>query len=116
MLVLGAVFSLLKGVDVEEALICLLAAALLYWTKGAFHRQHPLIAPTVTPVWLLLVSMVLICCVWLGFFAHQNANDSQIPWRAFVLNTDGPQFLRASLAAAMMIAGFAVLRVFSRKT
>ena len=111
LLALGAVFSMFKGLDYEEALVCVSMAGLLYWTKAAFYRQNRLIPQVVTPLWLLLVSMVLICCVWLGFFAHQNALYRQTQWWSFALHSDAPRFLRASVAAAVLIAVFAALRL-----
>ena len=42
LLIAGALFSLAKGIDYEEAAVCLSLAALLHWTRGAFYRRTAL--------------------------------------------------------------------------
>ena len=59
LLLAGAAFSLLKGIDYEEAIVCLAIAGLLQWTSPAFYRRTALTASPLSPMWIACTSVVL---------------------------------------------------------
>jgi len=48
--------SLAKGIDYEEAAVCLTIVALLQWTKAAFYRRTAFVAHPFSPAWLACVT------------------------------------------------------------
>jgi phosphatidylglycerol lysyltransferase len=111
LLLAGAAFSLLKGLDYEEAAVMLLIAALLQWTRPAFYRHTRFTAEALSPGWLATVAIAVGLSVWIGFFAYKHvAYQSDLWWR-FAQKGDASRFLRSSFAVAVMLVGFAIWRL-----
>ncbi|GLK80219.1 bifunctional lysylphosphatidylglycerol flippase/synthetase MprF [Methylopila turkensis] len=112
LLAAGLVFSLVKGVDIEEAIVLGVVLALLTVNRRAFYRRASLWDQDLAPAWLAAVAIVLCGSVWLGFFAYRNVEYSNDLWWDFAYRGDAPRFLRASLAAgvaALAIGLYALL-------
>ncbi|MEH3100980.1 bifunctional lysylphosphatidylglycerol flippase/synthetase MprF [Sphingomonas adhaesiva] len=106
----GAIFSLAKGIDYEEAIVCLTLAALLQWTRGAFYRRTALVRTPLSGAWLATVAVLLAAATWAGFFAYRRVPYQDDLWWDFAWRGDAPRFLRATLAAAVLLSGVAVWR------
>ncbi|MEJ2032884.1 MAG: bifunctional lysylphosphatidylglycerol flippase/synthetase MprF [Deltaproteobacteria bacterium] len=107
LLAAGAMFSLLKGLDYEEALILLGMLGLLLSCREQFYRRASLIEETLSPTWIAAVALVLISSFWLGLFSYKHVEYSNDLWWRFAFNANAPRFLRASvgvLGAALLIA------------
>jgi phosphatidylglycerol lysyltransferase len=113
LLVAGAIFSLTKGIDYEEATACLSLAALLQWTHGAFYRRTALTQQPVTAGWIASIAMVVGAAVWAGLFAYRRVPYADDLWWKFALQGDAPRFLRAMLGVAVLLAGAAMWRLMS---
>ena len=113
LLVAGAVFSLAKGFDYEEAIICLVIAGLLQWTKPAFYRQSGLTGRVLSPGWIASVALTLIAVTWLGFFAYKGVAYHDSLWWNFALYADASRFLRASVAVTMLMTIATAWRLLS---
>ncbi len=113
LLLAGAVFSLVKGIDYEEAIVCLTIAGLLHWTRGAFYRKTALTAAPLPASWSACVAIALAVAAWTGFFAFRRIPYSDALWWQFAVHDDAPRFLRAMLAVAVMLAAIAVWRAFA---
>lgn len=113
LLVAGAFFSLTKGIDYEEAVACLTLAGLLHITRGAFYRRTALTETPLTAGWLSAIVMVAGLALWAGLFAYRHVPYDDDLWWKFALRADAPRYLRAALACAVFVAGFAVWRLFS---
>ena len=112
LLVVGALFSLSKGVDYEEALLLLTIAALLQWTRGAFYRRTTLTMTAFSPAWTAAVALAAGLAVAIGLFAYKNvAYDEQLWWE-FAWHGDASRFLRASFAVGIVLFGVTVSRLF----
>jgi phosphatidylglycerol lysyltransferase len=111
LLLAGAAFSLLKGLDYEEAIVMLLLAGLLQWTRAAFYRHTRLTRDLFSPAWLATVAVVLGLAVWIGLFAYKRVEYQNDLWWSFAERGDASRFLRASLAAAMLLAVLALSRL-----
>lgn len=109
MLILGAVFSLLKGIDYEEAsLLCLLALALAPAHRH-FYRRASLFRATFSPGWVLAIAAVFGCATWLVFFSFKHVEYSNNLWWEFSFRHGGaPRALRALVGAAAVVMLFAL--------
>lgn len=112
LLLAGAGFSLLKGLDYEEATVMFVIAALLQWTRPAFYRRTHLTAEALTPGWLATVAVALGLTIWIGFFAYKHVDYQTDLWWRFAEHGDASRFLRASFGVAVMLAGIAYLQLF----
>jgi len=111
LLVAGAAFSLLKGIDYEEAIVLLVIAAFLQWTRPAFHRRTALTAEPLSLKWLASVCTIAALALWLGLFAYRHVPYRNDLWWEFTLRGDASRFLRASLAVAVLLACAAFARL-----
>ncbi len=112
LLLAGAGFSLLKGLDFEEAGVMLVIAALLQWARPAFYRRTQLMAEALSPGWLATVAVALGLSIWIGFFAYKHVDYQADLWWRFAERGDASRFLRASFAVAVMIAAAAYWQLF----
>ena len=104
----GAAFSLLKGIDYEEALVALVIAGLLYLARGAFYRRAALLASPFSPNWIGGLAILVIVVVWIGMFAHRHVEYSNELWWTFAFQEDTPRMLRAMLTVSVLAAAFVV--------
>jgi phosphatidylglycerol lysyltransferase len=112
LLLCGAVFSLVKGFDYEEATVLFATAALLQWTRKAFYRQTALTRQSFSPSWILGVAITVGLSLWIGFFSYKHIQYQNELWWRFAWKGDAPRFLRASFAVAVFLTGAALLRLF----
>lgn len=113
LLIVGAIFSIGKGLDYEEATICLTVAALLQWTRSAFYRRTTLTSQPIGPGWIASVAAVIALTIWAGFFAYRHVPYSENLWWKFALHSDAPRFLRASLGVIVMLGGACIWRLMA---
>lgn len=112
LLLAGALFSLVKGVDYEEAAILLVIAGLLQLSRTAFYRRTALTSALGSPRSLLSVAIALGLSTWIGFFAFKHIAYQSDLWWQFAWNGDASRFLRASFAIAVTLVCVAVLQWF----
>jgi len=114
LLVSGAVFSFLKGIDYEEATVLLMVAVLLRRQRKRFYREsYPLLSSR-SLLWLAGLVVSVIGFAWLGDWVHGN-----IPWgwdilSRFAPTLDAPRFARALLVAAAVATAFIAWSFFRR--
>ncbi|MNU40918.1 phosphatidylglycerol lysyltransferase domain-containing protein [uncultured Brevundimonas sp.] len=106
-LMLGAVFSLMKGLDWEEAAELTLAAALLLPCRAAFNRRSRLGEP-LRPGWLLMLAAAVVAMLWLGFFAYRDTAYTDELWWTFLTDKQASGFLRAGAVLAILTLAVAV--------
>lgn len=112
LLIAGAAFSLMKGLDYEEATAMLLIAGLLQWTRPAFYRRTVLTTDALSPGWLATVAIAIGLSVWIGFFAYRHVDYQSDLWWHFAEKGDASRFLRASFAVAVMLVIMAIWGLF----
>ncbi|KPK00204.1 MAG: hypothetical protein AMJ60_02370 [Desulfobacterales bacterium SG8_35] len=112
LLVLGIVFSLLKGLDYEEAAGLGVLLIVLSVSRKQFYRRASILAEPVKPAWLGTVIIVLCGSIGLGLFAYRHQNYSHELWWQFALHGDAPRFMRASVGAVAVICFFALAKLF----
>ncbi|SEN44478.1 phosphatidylglycerol lysyltransferase [Sphingomonas gellani] len=111
----GAVFSLLKGLDYEEAGILLIVLLLLQYSRRAFYRQGGVLAEPLDWAWIGAGVAALGLSLWAGFFAYKRTPYSADLWWQFALNGNAPRFLRASFAAGVMMTAAVGWRLLLRR-
>ena len=110
-LVLGAIASVLKGLDWEEALVLAVAAAVVAPARSAFYRHASLTREPFSPGWTVAVVAVIGASVWLGLFAYKHVEYRGDLWWRFAERADAPRFLRASAGAATLLVVLGLLRL-----
>lgn len=101
LLVAGAAFSLLKGIDYEEAALLTLLAMALAPTRKLFYRRASLFNTTFSVSWVVAIVAVLVCATWLVMFSYKHVEYSADLWWEFSFRHGGaPRALRALVAAA----------------
>ncbi|HWU76807.1 MAG TPA: bifunctional lysylphosphatidylglycerol flippase/synthetase MprF [Rhodanobacter sp.] len=101
LLLAGALFSLLKGIDYEEATLLTVLAMALAPARRLFHRRASLFSTTFTPGWIVAIVAILGCATWLVMFSYKHVDYSADLWWEFSFHRGGaPRALRALVAAA----------------
>jgi phosphatidylglycerol lysyltransferase len=107
-LVLGMGASLLKGGDVEEALVLAAVLALVVPARSRFYRRTALLSGPWSPGWLVAMGLALGATIWLGLFSYRHVAYSHDLWWQFTLDGDAPRWLRASVGVAVLVAAAAL--------
>jgi len=117
LLLAGAVFSLLKGIDYEEAIFLGLLALALMPAHKLFYRRASLFSTTFSPGWIVAILAVLGCAAWLVFFSYKHVDYSTSLWWEFSFHHGGaPRALRALVAAAAVGLLFALASLIRPQT
>ena len=103
LLLVGALLSLLKGFDWEEACLMTLTASLLAVFRRSFYRPSRLTELPFSPLYLVASVSVLGASTWLLLFAYQDVPYSHQLWWQFTLDADAPRGLRSLLGAAVLL-------------
>jgi phosphatidylglycerol lysyltransferase len=102
LLVAGAIASLLKGLDYEEAILLSLSAALLIPARSAFYRHGVLTRQRFSGAWFAAVVVIVMGSIWLGLFSYRNIAYAHSLWWQFEIEGDAPRFLRATVAIILV--------------
>lgn len=101
LLVLGAVLSLLKGIDYEEATLLSLLALALAPAHKLFYRRASMFSASFSWGWIIAIVAVLVCAGWLVGFSYKHVEYSNNLWWEFSFYHGGaPRALRALVGAA----------------
>jgi phosphatidylglycerol lysyltransferase len=111
LLALGAVLSLLKGLDYEEATILTFVFLLLLPNRRLFFRRASLFSERFTPGWIAAIGIVVTTSIWLGLFAYRHVAYAQELWWHFSLRGGAPRFMRATVGALSLALAFALARL-----
>jgi phosphatidylglycerol lysyltransferase len=106
----GALFSLAKGIDYEEAMVCLAIILLLWLARPEFYRRAGLLDMPVPSGWLLAIAVGLAVSVWIGFAAYADVSYKNWMWWHFAYSGDAPRFLRATLGVGVITLLLALYR------
>ena len=103
LLLVGALLSLMKGFDWEEASLLTLTACLLAVFRRSFYRPSRLLELPFSWVYLVAALCVLGASIWLMFFAYQSVPYSHQLWWQFALDAGAPRALRSALGSALLL-------------
>jgi len=107
----GITFSLLKGLDYEEAIILLVMLLMLLPCRASFYRKSSILSGRLTSGWAVFAVVAVLCSIWLGIFSYKHVEYSSDLWWKFAINEDAPRFLRGSAGAVSVILLFAIARL-----
>lgn len=116
LLAIGAVASLLKGVDYEEAAVLALMFALLLPARGVFYRLSRVDQAGLSVPWALGIAAVLGVATWVGFLSYRDVQYSSELWFSIDLHGDAQRFLRVTLAVFLLAGGVLVYFALRRST
>jgi len=111
LLAAGAVASLVKGLDYEEAVLLGVAALVLLPMRPVFYRKGALLAERFSGGWFAAIAVVLAATLWLGLLSYRHVDYSGELWWQFTLHGDAPRFLRTAVAVAVVAVALAVGRL-----
>ena len=107
LLIVGAILSLLKGIDYEEATLLALLAFALAPAHRHFYRRASLFRASFSIGWMLAIAAVLGCATWLVFFSFKHVEYSNNLWWEFSFHHGGaPRALRALVGATAVVMLF----------
>ena len=104
----GIFFSLLKGIDYEEAILLAIVLAILIPSRPAYYRKAKLVDQRFTPKWLVTIGIVVLAAAWLGFFSYKHVDYTNSLWWDFAFTDKAPRFLRATLVVVSLVLMFAL--------
>jgi phosphatidylglycerol lysyltransferase len=111
LLATGAVLSLLKGGDWEEALALTIMLGVLLASRGEFRRKSAFLNEPFGAGWTFAALVVVIGAAWLGLFALKHVEYSHELWWRFAADEHAPRFLRASIGIATVAVAFSLYRL-----
>lgn len=114
LLLLGACFSILKGIDYEEAAVCIGVATLLFLGRRWFYRQGGALSGAFQPSEILAVGLAGAVSVWIGLMTFRNVTYHDSLWWDFHYHGDASRFMRATLGAAAAVLLVIVYRFIHR--
>jgi phosphatidylglycerol lysyltransferase len=111
LLAAGMMTSLLRGLEIEQALLLGLVLLVLWLGRRAFYRPAQILAQRFTPTWIVSLAIVISTAVWIGFFANRHVDYSHSLWWTFAFEADAPRMLRASLVVVLLAAAFLAMNL-----
>ncbi len=111
LLAAGIAASVLKGLDIEEALFLALVMTLAWLGRAEFYRASPAVREPLSPVWIATLLAIVALAGWVGFLANRDVTYSNELWWTFALNADAPRVLRALLAVTVLSAAFLIINL-----
>jgi phosphatidylglycerol lysyltransferase len=111
LLVAGMITSLLRGLEIEQALLLGLVLVVLWLGRRAFYRPAQILAQRFTPAWIVSLAIMISTAVWIGFFAYRHVDYSHSLWWTFAFEADAPRMLRASLVVVLLAAAFLAMNL-----
>jgi phosphatidylglycerol lysyltransferase len=111
LLALGAVVSVLKGFDYEEAVFLTVMLGALGAARAEFYRRGSLLSERFSAAWTAAIGMALLASAGLMIFAQRHVDYTSDVWWRFALRAEAPRALRAEVGAFTAVLAFAVLRL-----
>eukprot|EP00906_Rhabdomonas_costata_P006027 RCo008896 len=102
----GIVFSLLKGLDWEEASLSAIILACLLPCRHLFYRKGVLQNEPFSLKWMLAILAVLFGTFWLIFFSYKHVEYRNELWWEFTLFHNAPRAMRAGVLVAIAACGY----------
>jgi phosphatidylglycerol lysyltransferase len=111
LLAAGALLSLLKGWDFEEAFVLSGVLLALLPLRSQFYRRSSLFETAFSPAWLVSCAVVVGGSAWLMLFAHRDEAMAAHSWWQFASQSEATRSLRALIGAVALLVVFALHRL-----
>ena len=111
LLVAGILFSLLRALNYEEAILLSLMLAALLPSRRYFYRKASLIEERFTRGWIAAILLAVLGSIAFGVILYRNGTYQNQQFWHFGPQSEGPRFLRATAGVIAMLVIFAVARL-----
>lgn len=111
LLAAGALLSLLKGWDFEEALVLTAFLAMLLPLRSQFHRRSSLFDTAFSPAWIASCAVVVGGSAWLTLFAFRDEAMAARTWWQFAWQAEASRSMRALIGAVVLLVVLALRRL-----
>jgi phosphatidylglycerol lysyltransferase len=111
LLIAGIVTSLLRGLEIEQAMLLLVVLVIMWLGRRAFYRPSEILSQRFTPTWIVSLAIVISTAVWIGFFAYRHVDYSHSLWWTFAFDAGAPRMLRASLVVVLLAAAYVAMNL-----
>lgn len=102
-LIIGAVVSVLNGLDLDGAILLGGAAAVLWVFQKQFYRSAKVTRGLLSPAWFILIAALGLSAGALFFFMHEATPYTHALWIDFSSTADTARAMRAGFAASAVI-------------
>jgi len=111
LLVAGIVLSLLRALDIEQALVLSLMLAAFLPSRKYFYRRSSLIEERFSASWIAAILLVTLGSIALGLLSYANVDISIATFFHFARHAQAARFLRASAGVLATLIVFAAMRL-----
>jgi phosphatidylglycerol lysyltransferase len=111
LLIAGMLTSLLRGLEIEQALVLAVVLVILWLGRRSFYRPSEILSAPFTPTWIVSTTIVIGTAIWIGFFAYRHVEYSHSLWWTFAFEADAPRMLRASLVVVLLAAAYLAMNL-----
>ncbi len=111
MLVAGIFLSLLRALDIEQALVLALMLVAFVPSRKYFYRKSSLVEERFSSSWVAAILLVTLGSIALGLVSYANLRLSTDTFFRFATQAEAARFLRASAGALAALIVFAVMRL-----
>ncbi len=108
----GIAFSVLKGLDYEEALILVIIMLPLIASRKNFDRDSRLLYSGISLDQMMPAAVVLVSSAWLGYFSFRHSEYANLSIIQFALSGNAPWFLRATVTLSVAALVLPLLKLF----
>lgn len=111
LLVTGIFLSLLRALDIEQALVLALMLVTFVPSRKYFYRKSSLVEERFSASWIAAILLVTLGSIALGLVSYANLHVSTETFFRFATHAEAARFLRASAGVLAALIVFAVLRL-----
>ena len=111
---LSVVTLLIKHLEIEVAVICMILFAVAYFSRSYFSRQSNLMSLRLNSQTLVLLSVFLISLFWMGMYVYRHEAYSPDLWWN-VSGDGGARFLRSYAMLAILTAAYTLFSLIRFK-
>ncbi|MEO7103616.1 MAG: bifunctional lysylphosphatidylglycerol flippase/synthetase MprF [Gemmatimonadaceae bacterium] len=109
LLVATIFLSLLRALDIEQALVLALMLAVFIPSRKYFYRKSSLVEERFSAPWIAAILLVTLGSIGLGLVSYANLHISTETLSRFATHAQAARFLRASAGVLGVLIVFAVL-------
>jgi phosphatidylglycerol lysyltransferase len=111
-LLVAAIFlSLLRALDIEQALVLSLMLATFIPSRKYFYRRSSLIEERFSTAWIAAILLVTLGSIALGLVSYANLHISTETFFRFATHAEAARFLRTSTGVLATLVVLAVMRL-----
>ncbi|HEY8311031.1 MAG TPA: phosphatidylglycerol lysyltransferase domain-containing protein, partial [Gemmatimonadaceae bacterium] len=111
LLVAAIVLSVLRALDVEQALVLALMLGMFIPSRKYFYRKSSLVEERFSARWIAAIVLVALGSIGLGVVTYANLHVSTATFFRFRTHAQAARFLRASAGVLATLIVFALLRL-----